>query len=310
MRLLAILIALGLVWGLQVSLTKFATLAGFRDFGITFWVSIIDAALLLPMVGRLPLHAGALRVYAFVGLVGTTLPSTASVIAAQHLPAGLVAVGLSFAPLIALPVAVLMGTDRFSVQRVLGLLAGLIGVVLIVAPGTGLAGGAISPLFLLALIAPFFYALEGNVLARHGTAGLAPMQMVAGAAIVSMVITGPAAVIRGSFIPPGDLLGPAGAAVLGGAILSVFAYVGYLWLIGRAGAVFAVQVSYLVTGFGVMWSMLILSERFPPGFWIALAVVMLGVFLVQPRPPSLQAALESGKNAPDGAMGDDNGRPQ
>jgi drug/metabolite transporter (DMT)-like permease len=37
-------------------------------------------------------------------------------------------------------------------------------------------------------------------------------------------------------------------------------YAGYVWLVGRAGAVFAAQVAYLVTLFGVFWAMLILGE--------------------------------------------------
>lgn len=299
MRLLALLVLLGIVWGLQVTLIKIATNAGFRDFGIVFWTSAIDVSLLLPILRRLPLHRGALAIYLFVGLVGTLLPAASSVIAAQYLPAGVVAVGLSFAPMLALPVAVLLGTDHFTRRRVTGLLAGLIGVILIVAPGAGLASAGLSHLFLLALIAPLFYAFEGNVLARFGTAGLVPMQMVAGASTVAMLISGPLALWRGSFINPLEAASPAGLAVIGGGVVSLFAYIGYLWLVGRAGAVFAAQVAYLVTGFGVVWSMLILGERFPPGFWLALAIVMLGIFLVQPRPPSLQAMRESAKNAAD-----------
>jgi drug/metabolite transporter (DMT)-like permease len=53
--------------------------------------------------------------------------------------------------------------------------------------------------------------------------------------------------------------------------------------VDRAGAVFAAQVSYLVTGFGVLWSMMILSERYSPFIWAALVLVLLGVALVQPR---------------------------
>ena len=52
----------------------------------------------------------------------------------------------------------------------------------------------------------------------------------------------------------------------------------------KAGAVFAAQVSYLVTGTGLLWSMAILGERYSLWVWGALAVVFAGLFLVQPRP--------------------------
>ena len=45
-------------------------------------------------------------------------------------------------------------------------------------------------------------------------------------------------------------------------VLNVLAYSGYVWLVGRAGSVFASQIAYLVTGFGVLWSMALLGERY------------------------------------------------
>jgi drug/metabolite transporter (DMT)-like permease len=62
-------------------------------------------------------------------------------------------------------------------------------------------------------------------------------------------------------------------------------YSAYVWLVGRAGSVFAAQVSYLVTGFGVLWSMALLGERYSGYVWAALALMFAGLALVQPRPP-------------------------
>jgi len=53
--------------------------------------------------------------------------------------------------------------------------------------------------------------------------------------------------------------------------------------VGRAGSVFASQVSYLVTGFGVLWAILFLGESYSAYVWSAMAVMMLGLFLVRPR---------------------------
>ena len=66
------------------------------------------------------------------------------------------------------------------------------------------------------------------------------------------------------------------------------------WLVGRAGAVFGGQVAYLVTGFGVVWSMLLLGERYSGWVWAALALMLAGLALVQPR-----TRLESAEAAGD-----------
>ena len=67
-------------------------------------------------------------------------------------------------------------------------------------------------------------------------------------------------------------------------------YTAYVWLVGRAGAVFAAQVSYLVTPFGVLWAMLILGEGLSGTVWLAMAMMFAGLFLVQPRPSAEIAA--------------------
>jgi drug/metabolite transporter (DMT)-like permease len=54
----------------------------------------------------------------------------------------------------------------------------------------------------------------------------------------------------------------------------------------RTGPVFAVQVSYLVTVFGVFWAKVILSEIYVPQVWLALLAMLAGMYLVQPRKPS------------------------
>ena len=54
-------------------------------------------------------------------------------------------------------------------------------------------------------------------------------------------------------------------------------------MVGRAGSVFAAQTSYLVTGFGVLWSILFLQEVYSPHIWAAMTLMLGGIFLVQPR---------------------------
>ena len=61
------------------------------------------------------------------------------------------------------------------------------------------------------------------------------------------------------------------------------AYTGYIWLVGRAGAVFASQVAYVVTLGGVLLSALFLGERYSAWVWSALALMIAGLALVQPR---------------------------
>jgi drug/metabolite transporter (DMT)-like permease len=82
-------------------------------------------------------------------------------------------------------------------------------------------------------------------------------------------------------------------------MIHVAVYTTYVWLVGRAGPVFTVQVSYLVTAFGVFWAILILGEGYSGWVWSAMVLMLAGMFLVQPRPrEALAAPAETGKMGP------------
>lgn len=72
------------------------------------------------------------------------------------------------------------------------------------------------------------------------------------------------------------------AALVAAAVLNVVAYSGYVWLIGRAGAVFASLIAYLVTGFGVVFARLLLGETYSALVWASLALMVAAIALVQP----------------------------
>lgn len=299
--LVAILVLLGAGWGITQPLAKIAVSEGYRHFGIIFWQLVIGTVLLgavTALRGRgLPLTPRHLRLYAVIALVGTVLPNGASFQAAVHLPAGVISILLSLVPMFALPIALGMGIDRVSAGRLLGLACGLGGVVLIVGPETSLPDPAMAVFIPLALIAPFFYALEGNIVGKWGTLGLDPIQLLFGASAVGLLFALPLAVGTGHFIDPRTAWGAPEAAIVATSLVHALVYSGYVWMVGRAGAVFAAQVSYLVTAFGVMWAMVLLGETFSSWVWAAMGLMFVGLFLVQPRPKApIAVPLRTGQN--------------
>lgn len=286
--LIAILMAMGAAWGITQPLSKIAVSEGYRDIGIIFWQFAIGAAVLsaLLLIRRkpLPFRPVHLRFYLLIAMIGTILPNWASFTAAVHLPSGILSITIATVPMMALPIAVGLGMDRFSVIRITGLALGLIAIVLIAAPESSLPEAGLAIWLPIALIAPFLYACEGNIVGKWGTYGLDAMQVLAGASVVGLVISAPLAFGTGEWIDPRGPWGPPDWAILGSSVAHAVAYVTYVWLVGAAGAVFTAQVGYLVTGFGILWAKLILGEAYSGWVWAALALMMAGLFLVTPRP--------------------------
>ena len=288
--LLLVLVLLGAGWGATMPLSKIAVSTGHQPLGLVFWqlaiAVVILGAITLCQGRRLPVGPAQLRMYVVIALLGTILPNSASYAAAVHLPAGLLSIIISLVPMFAFPIALVMGLEGFSLRRFLGLLCGMCAVLLIVGPDASLPERAMIAFIPLAMIAPFFYGLEGNVVARWGTAGVGPVRLLLGSSVVGVLIAGPLAALTGQWVTPWAAPGAPEAALAASSVIHAVVYAIYVWLVGRAGAVFAAQVSYLVTGFGVVWAMLFLGERYSLWLWAALALMFIGLTLVQPKRPA------------------------
>lgn len=281
------LILFGAGWGLSQPLAKIAVSTGYEPLGLIFWQLVICTLVLAVMNvlrgRRLPMTRSALGLYLIIALIGTLIPNSASYKAITHLPSGVVSILLSLIPMIAFPVALGLRLERFSLLRFGGLGAGLIGVLLLIVPEASLPDRAMLAWIPVALIAPVCYAFEGNYVSKWGTRGLDAIEVLYGACLVGSVLALPLALGSGQFINPIQPWAAAEWALVANSVLHAFVYTGYVWLVRAAGAVFAIQVSYLVTGFGVLWALLILHESYSPYIWAALVLVLMGVFLVQPR---------------------------
>ena len=291
---IAMLVAMGLGWGATQPMGKIAVSTGHRQFGLIFWQLVVGVlllgAILIVQRKTIPVTKDTLGFAVIIALIGTIIPNSTFYYSVVHLPSGIMSILISTVPLMAFPVAMMLGMDRFSAGRLVGILFGLAGVALIALPSAGLPDAGMAAYLPIAMIGPLFYAVEGNYVAKFGTAGMDAVQAMCLASIIGAVIMLPVAVGSGQWIDPTAPWGRAEWALVLGSAVHTMCYCAYVWLAGRAGAVFAAQCSYIVTGTGVIWAMLILGERFSGWVWAALAVMLLGLFLVQPRTRATNAA--------------------
>ena len=287
LRYLAGLGALGVGWGATQPMGKMATATGHPPFGLIFWQLVICVlvlgAITLARGKGLPLHRRALGFYVVVAILGTLIPNATFYTSVARLPAGIMSILISTVPMMAFALSLLLGMDQFSVKRLIGLGFGLAGVAVIAVPGASLPEVGMVAFLPLAMVGPLFYALEGTFVARYGTAGMDPLQAMFGASVAGLVFCLPITLALGQWISPLPPYGRPEYALMLSSAMHGLLYSGYVFLAARAGAVFAAQSSYIVTGSGVIWAMVLLGERLSPWVWLALALLLAGLTLVQPR---------------------------
>lgn len=293
-RDVALLVLIGIGWGITQPLGKIAASSGHPPFVLIFWQLVICVAVLgaitLARGRRLSLRPAALQFYGVVAVLGTLAPNATFYISVARLPAGIMSIIISTIPLITFPMALALGIDKFDRRRLMGLLLGLAGVALIALPRASLPDPAMAAFLPLAMVGPLFYAMEGSYVARFGMAGLDPIAAMLGASIAGVLFCVPILGLTGEWVSPMPPWGaPEGALLLSSALHGLL-YAGYVGLAARAGAVFATQTSYVVTASGVCWAMLLLGERFSPWIWAAAALMLGGLTLVRPRVRRLSEA--------------------
>lgn len=297
-RSTAVLVVLGIVWGMTFPLTKIAVSTGHKPLGLIFWQLVIVATTLAAIsavrrVGPI-LSARTLRYFLVIALLGAILPNSASYLSASHLPAGVLGIIIASVPIFTLGIALGLRIERPTLQRVVGVFLGAGAVVLLVGPETSLPEPDKAVFVLVALAAPLCYGAEGNYIATQAPPQMDPVATLMGASVIGCVIAWPLAVFTGSWVDPFKPWESAEWALLLSSLLHVVAYTGYIWLVGMTGAVFASQVSYVVTVSAVFLSSLVLSETYSGWVWSALTLMIAGLALVQPRDGRKQASDAGG----------------
>jgi len=282
------LVGVGIGWGTTGIFSKIIVQAGHHPFGISWTAALLGAVLVAAFLGAtgrpLPLARSHLGFYLTAGLFGSALPHVVSFYGYQVLPVGVVAIVLAIVPISTFLAAVAIGLDRPDPRRVLGLALGAGAVALLVLPETSLPAPGQALAVALPVIASLSYSTENILIAKYRPRGPGALQVLAGLLFAALALLTPLVAATGTWMPLGAF-DAAEAALLGLTLCHLGAYGGFVWLIGRAGPVFASQVGYVVTLTGVGLGMAIFGETHSGWVWLALVLMLTGLSLVRPRRP-------------------------
>ncbi|MEM8505095.1 MAG: DMT family transporter [Cyanobacteria bacterium P01_D01_bin.1] len=245
-------------------------------------VWLIESRVLLAGLVLLPLVLQAkawptarmnLKPLFIVGSINSALPFVLLAFASLALPAGYTSIVNATAPLFGTLIAAVWLRERLTPARMIGLLSGFGGVVLLI----GLQPMEISPRvvgsIVAGLLAAIMYAIAAPY-AKHHLAGVPPLVIATmtqlGAAVALLPLL-PLSVP--STMPSTTIM----LAVLALALFSTsLAYLLYFRLLQNIGASKALTVTYLVPVFAMLWGSLFLGEAITAAMILGCCLILLG----------------------------------
>lgn len=280
--LLLSLLLLSAIWGASFLFIKigvatigpftFATLRVLTG-ALTLLVAVIATRQKLPREFRTWRH------FAFMGVFGILLPFAAISWGTQYIPSGLSAILNATMPLFTVILAALVGAERLVLRRVLGVLLGFAGIVVLTSPQ--LKGGVVQASLwgeLAIVLASLSYAVS-ILYARHNVVHQPPIVTSLGQVSMGCLFLIPLSLAEKpwTFSPSTAAI----AAVLAVGILGTgIAYILYYRLLQGLGATGTSLVTNIVPVFGIFWGWLILGERLGWPAFVALATILGGLVLV------------------------------
>jgi drug/metabolite transporter (DMT)-like permease len=234
---------------------------------------------------RFPAEPRVWAAFLGMGLLNNAIPFTLIAWGQTHIASGLASILNATTPLFTVLVAHgLTRDERLTGGRFAGVMVGLAGVAVMIG-GAALQSFGVGVLAQIAVLgAAVSYAFAGVFGRRFKTLGVPPLSVAAGQVTASSLMLLPVALLVDR---PWTLAMPSAAAIaalIGLAFVSTaFAYILFFRLLSSAGATNVSLVTFLIPVSAVLLGIVFLGERLAPKHVLGMALIGLGLALIDGR---------------------------
>ena len=222
-----------------------------------------------------------LGVLILLACFGVIIPNFILYLSAANLSAGTISILLALIPFCAYIIALILRIERIDLMRLFGVILGFIAISFLVFPGHASNKTYLNFWIMIGLLVPILIGSVNISLASERFKKLKPLHIAFGMNLLSAMLL--------SLMLPSNVnfwfsLNSSKLFFL----LFLLSFIGsigfiiFIKLVKNYGPVFASQVNYLVTLFGIMWGYIIFSEVHSIRFWVSLLLLIFGLFLVRP----------------------------
>jgi drug/metabolite transporter (DMT)-like permease len=247
--------------------------------------AIVLGAITVLSAQRLPFDPRTLAYVAIAGQLTFAIPFGTLVAVIPHLGSGIPAILQSLAPIVTLAIVLVIGIERPDTMRTLGLATGMAGaIIILVSRNAGaLDTDASFGWYLAALVTPAALAAGNVYRSTHWPKGKGPMPLATltlAAAALGLGLVLLVQAVAGSAIAAGPGLRAGWWLIPAQSLATGIGYAFFFRLQQIGGPVYLSQISYVNTGVGVAFAVLLFGERLSLWIWLAVALVFAGVAIV------------------------------
>jgi drug/metabolite transporter (DMT)-like permease len=288
---------LGFFWGSSYLFIKIGVDAGLTPFTLVMLRLLFGSALLWTVVliarERLPRERRFYAHISVVGFFGIALPFVLITFAETSVDSSLAAVLTAPVPLFVIPFAALLLPDEgITLNKVVGVLIGLVGVVVLVGFDPAQLGTSDFFAEIVLIGAAISYAI-GGVYARRFVTGYRPMIPALFEVFTAFIMV----TVLGFLLerPLETVFTPEAliSVVWLGLVGSGLAFLAFFRLLGRWGAARTSLVAYLLPVWGIILGVAVLGEQIPPQLLLGTALIIGGIAIVNAKRDSFSAAASN-----------------
>lgn len=279
---MAILLLVGVLWGVQPALIKVATDRGLSEIEALSFVLVCVVGLVggwLAATGRLfRLAQGQLRFFATAGVLEYAAPLVIAFLVAPHIDSALLTLIMSTTPVFTVPLAAAVGSDPLTRNTVLAVGAGILAMAALVVPQDALPSPDMLVWCMTAFAVPALYSCGSVYVSKAWPVELDAIQVAFGSSLFACILLVPfslQALTTGSF-SNSSWWGAAGFGLL--AMTVVVEMILYFYLIQNAGPVFTSFSSFIMIVSGFAVGILIFGEK--PTVWVLISMALFVVSLI------------------------------
>ena len=279
------MVYLGLTFGLSFSIVKIILIEIESPIVILFWQSCFSSFLLfaysffsLSSLKDIVNNLGAMILLACFGVI---IPNFILYLSAANLSAGTISILLALIPFCAYIIALILRIERIDLMRLFGVILGFIAISFLVFPGHTSNKTYLNFWIMIGLLVPILIGSVNISLASERFKKLKPLHIAFGMNLLSTILLGlmlPSNVNFWFSIHSSKLF----FLIFLLSFIGSIGFIIFIKLVKNHGPVFASQVNYLITLFGIMWGYIIFSEVHSMRFWVSLFLIIGGLFLVRP----------------------------